>query len=58
MDHLNKPLENLKQQLEANLIQKYKIIGAIEVLTQLIKEKSGGKEDDRKPDVESAVAED
>ena len=55
---MEKALENLKQQLEANLIQKYKIIGAIEVLTQLIKEKSGGKEDDRKPDVESAVAED
>jgi hypothetical protein len=51
MDHL-KALENLKKQLESNYQQKFKILGAIEVLTQLIE---GEKEDDRKSDANAAV---
>jgi hypothetical protein len=52
---MEKALENLKKQLEANYQQRFKLLGAIEVLTQLIE---GEKQDDRKSDVDSAVAED
>lgn len=53
MDHL-KALENLKKQLETNYQQKFKILGAIEVLTQIIE----GEEDDRNSDDKSAVGKD
>ena len=51
---LSKELENLKKQLESNYQQKFKILGAIEVLTQLIE---GEKEDDRKSNADATVPE-
>ena len=54
MDHL-KALENLKKQLETNYQQKFKILGAIEVLTQLIE---GEEKDDRNTDADSTISED
>ncbi len=51
---LSKALENLKKQLESNYQQKFKILGAIEVLTQLIE---GEKEDDRKSNADATVPE-
>ena len=53
MDH-HKALENLQKQLESNYQQRFKILGAIEVLTQLIE---GDKKDDRKSDANAAVPE-
>mgnify|MGYP003143181052 CR=1 FL=1 len=52
---MEKALENLKKQLEANYQQKFKILGAIEVLTQLIE---GEKKDDRNADADSTISED
>ena len=51
---LSKALENLKKQLESNYQQKFKILGAIEVLTQLIE----GEKDDRNTDADSTISKD
>ena len=51
---MKEALENLKKQLESNYQQRFKILGAIEVLTQLIE---GDKKDDRKSDADAAVPE-
>ena len=51
---MEKALENLKKQLDANYQQKFKILGAIEVLTQLIE----GEKDDTNSDADPTISED